>query len=194
MNSKLLINLHNGTLEVEGSEDLIKEIYSDFKHLLADADSSKKQDESGDKKPVDQIIKKQTANKKKSSSTKSHSSPKPKSSGDPKMLTTLNLRPKGKMALKDYAAKYSIKTTEELSLLIVYYLIEELKEKVSIDHIYTCYKELGKKIPQHLRQTLINQKNNKNYIDINDWDDIKFTIPGMNHMEHDIAKADGKSK
>lgn len=106
-----------------------------------------------------------------------------------KVLTDLNLRPRGKPSLKDFASKYSIKSGEELSLLIVYYLKEELKETVTVNHIYTCYKELGNKIPQYFKQTLTNQKNRKNWIDVDDWNDIKYTTPGMNYMEHDITKA-----
>lgn len=106
-----------------------------------------------------------------------------------KVITDLNLRPKGKASLKEFAAKYVIKSGEELSLLIVYYLKEELKETVTANHIYSCYKELGNKIPQYFKQTLSNQKNRKNWIDVDDWNDIKYTTPGMNYMEHDITKA-----
>ncbi|MBW8323931.1 MAG: hypothetical protein K0M50_04120 [Prolixibacteraceae bacterium] len=105
-----------------------------------------------------------------------------------KVLTDLNLRPKDKISLKDFAAKYPFKSGDELSLLIVYYLKEELKETVTLNHIYSCMKDLGTKIPQHFKQTLTNQKNNKNWIDVDDWNDIKYTIPGMNHIEQDIMK------
>lgn len=114
---------------------------------------------------------------------------KTKVSSNLKVITDLNLRPKGKTSLKDFAAKYVTKSGEELSLLIVYYLKEELKERVTVNHIYSCYKELGNKIPQYFKQTLTNQKNRKNWIDVDDWNDIKYTTPGMNYMEHDITKA-----
>lgn len=126
-------------------------------------------------------------NKKKSASGGEPS--KSKVSNNHKVLTDLNLRPKGKISLKDFAAKYVIKSGEELSLLIIYYLKEELKETVTANHIYSCYKELGIKIPQYFKQTLSNQKNRKNWIDVEDWNDIKYTTPGMNFMEHDITKA-----
>lgn len=106
-----------------------------------------------------------------------------------KVLTDLNLRPKDKISLKDFAENYSIKSGEELSLLVIYYLKEKLNETVTLNHIYSCYKELGKKIPQYFKQTLTNQKNNRNWIDVDDWNNIKFTIPGMNQMEHELKKA-----
>lgn len=114
---------------------------------------------------------------------------KTKVSNSLKVLTNLNLRPKGKTSLKDFAAKYVTKSGEELSLLIVYYLKEELKETVTVNHIYSCYKELGHKIPQFFKKALANHKNRKNWIDVVDWNDIKYTTPGMNYMEHDITKA-----
>jgi hypothetical protein len=103
-------------------------------------------------------------------------------------LTELNLRPKGKESFKDFVANYNIKTSEELNLLIIYYLKDVLNEKVTLSHIYTCLKDLGKKIPTHLKQVLINNKNKKNWINLADWDDIKFTTAGMNYIEHDLIK------
>lgn len=190
MNSKLSVNITNGTLEVEGSEDFVKEIYKDFKELIEKA-NFQTPDPSADDTPekTEKEKVKRTSAKMSSAGTK----PKTKPTGEVKFLTDLNLRPKGKDSLKDYAAKYEIKSGEELTLMIVYYLKEILKEqKVTINHIFTAYKELGEKIPQHFRQTLTNQKNRKNWIDVADWDDIKYTIPGMNHMEHDIVKKNVK--
>lgn len=190
MNSKLSVNITNGTLEVEGSEDFVKEIYKDFKELIEKANlptPDPKVDDIPETKEKEKI--KKTSTKTVSTGTKAKTKP----TGDVKFLTDLNLRPKGKDSLKDFAAKYDIKSGEELTLMIVYYLKEILKEqKVTINHIFTAYRELGEKIPQHFRQTLTNQKNRKNWIDVTDWEDIKYTIPGMNHMEHDIAKKNGK--
>ena len=109
-----------------------------------------------------------------------------------KFLPDLNLRPKGKVSLKEFTSKYSSKTSDEIFLLIVYYLKEELKITVTQNHIFTCLKELGKKIPQHFRQTLTNSKNSKNWIIVDDWSDIKYSTSGMNYVEHDIAKASGR--
>ncbi|WP_291145928.1 hypothetical protein [Flavobacterium sp. UBA7680] len=110
------------------------------------------------------------------------------SGNDAKFLAELNLRPKDKESLKDFSAKYKINTSEEVSLLIVYYLVEILNETVTLSHVFTCLKELGKKVPTHLKQTLINNKNSKNWIDVTNWDDIKFTTSGMNCIEHDLKK------
>jgi 6-pyruvoyl-tetrahydropterin synthase len=184
MNSKLSINITNGTLEVEGSEEFVKEIYNDFKELLEKGNVS-----SPEIKDNRESQAKPNSPPRRSTLKAGSGGSKAKPTGDIKFLTDLNLRPNGRDSLKDYSAKYDIKTGEELSLMIVYYLKEVLKEeKVTLNHLFTAYKELGKKIPQHFRQTLTNQKNAKNWIDVSDWEDIKYTIPGMNHMEHDIVK------
>jgi hypothetical protein len=148
MNSKLTINLNTGHLEVEGSEELVREFYHDFKILLEKVpvkpnENNDSNDSSNDGTGEDTEV--PSTKSRKSKSTKSKTSGSPKASSDMIFLNDLNLRPKGKESLKDFAAKYQIKTSEELSLLIVYYLKEELKETVTLAHIFTCLKELGKK-------------------------------------------------
>jgi hypothetical protein len=192
MSSKLTINLNTGHLEVEGSEELVREVYHDFKLLIEK--SPKKTFDSFDQNISDEEYVSdenisQPSKPKKQKPVKAKTSPSPKSTSEMKFLTDLNLRPKGKESLKDFAAKFQIKTSEELSLLIIYYLKETLQETVTIAHIYTCLKELGKKIPTHLKQVLTNNKNTKHWIDLSDWNDIKFSVSGMNYIEHDFTKA-----
>jgi hypothetical protein len=134
------------------------------------------------------ILKGNSKENKKKKTIATGDNPKIKNSGMLNVLIDLNLRPKDRMSLKDFAEKYSIKSGEELTLMIVYYLKEILNETVTLNHIYSCYKELGKKIPQYFKQTLTNQKNKKNWINVDDWNNIKFTIPGMNQMEHELKK------
>jgi hypothetical protein len=192
MNCKLSINLNTGHLEVEGSEELVKEIYRDFRSMMEKVSppNQDKEDLSGSytEESIEGEIK-QPSKPKKTKSVKPKSATSPKSVAEMKFLTDLNLRPKGKESLKDFAAKYQIKTSEELSLLIIYYLKEVLAETVTLAHIFTCLKELGKKIPTHLKQVLTNNKNTKHWIDLSDWNDIKYTVSGMNYMEHDFTKA-----
>jgi hypothetical protein len=192
MNCKLTINLNTGHLEVEGSEELVREIYHDFK-VMIEKSPIKKAENGGtrnieeNEEPLDENTT-SVSKSKKAKPVKTKSTANPKTSVDMKFLTDLNLRPKGKESLKDFAAKYQIKTSEELSLLIIYYLKETLQETVTLAHIFTCLKELGKKIPTHLKQVLTNNKNTKHWIDLSDWNDIKYSVAGMNYMEHDFAK------
>jgi len=128
-------------------------------------------------------ISKAHKSKEKQTNTKKKSS----SSQECKLDTNLNLRPKGKIGLKDYINQYKKPTSEEKILIFVYYLREELKEEnISINQIFTCLKEIGDKIPAHLKQVIRNVKSSKGWINIDNWDDLNFTIQGMNHIEHDI--------
>jgi len=106
-----------------------------------------------------------------------------------KFLSELNLKPAGKDTLITFAAKYKIGSNDELFLLIVHYLQDVLKEKVSIPHIFTCMRELGKKTSPTLKQLLVNSKNKKHWINLANWNDIKVTVAGSNHMIHDFKKA-----
>jgi hypothetical protein len=189
MSSKLTINLSNGQLEVEGSEDFVKEMYLDFKKLLSQNPIKEHEAQSQIREPEITSSEKKTG-KSKSQKTKKPQTTKVKHGSDLKFLTDLNLRPKGKDSLKDYSSRDQVKTAADLTLLIVYYMKEVLGlDKVTVNHIYTAYKEIGKKIPTPLKQVLTNHKNSKNWIDVSDWEDIKFTIPGMNHVEHDLLKS-----
>ena len=101
MNCKLTINLNTGHLEVEGSEELVKEIYHDFKVMIEKYPIKKTENEGtrdveDNEEPIDENRTSVSKSKKvKPAKTKSIASP--KASSDMKFLTDLNLRPKGKV-------------------------------------------------------------------------------------------------
>jgi hypothetical protein len=111
----------------------------------------------------------------------------------PSILKDLNLRPDGHISLKDYAKQYDVKGAEELYLVIVYYLKEILgEENVSVNHIFTGLIELDKKVPTHLKQVLVNLRNNNSsnhWLILDDLDNINYSIRGMNHLKHDIKRS-----
>ena len=92
-------------------------------------------------------------------------------------------------SLKDYYNSYKIKTNQEAIAVFVYYLktYKDIEE-VSIDQIYTCYKEVGRKLPADLNQACrltssaecayINFKNNI----------CTLHIKGENLVEHELEK------
>lgn len=118
-----------------------------------------------------------TSKKTKSSSNQSYS-----------LISSLNLVSKAKISLKDYFGKYTTKNNFEYNIVILSYLKNELKEpNVGINHIYTCYKTLGLKIPS-IKQSLLDTKNRKGWIDTSSTDDLKITVAGENFMDHEITK------
>lgn len=109
----------------------------------------------------------------------------------PKQLPNLDLRPVGKESLKDFYQKYQeygIKSSFEKNVLYVYYLENVLWiTAITMDHIFTCYKETEQKIPL-LYQSLIDTKNAKGWIDLSDMGAIKTTRKWTNYIEFDIKE------
>lgn len=108
----------------------------------------------------------------------------------PKQLMDLNLRPKGKASLRDFYSSYDIKSNFERNALYVYYLTKELNLKnITMDHIYTAYKETGQKVPGNIYQSLIDTKKHKAWINTTDIDSIMLSVQGENFIEHDALKS-----
>jgi hypothetical protein len=124
--------------------------------------------------------------KEKTSSTSS------KKTQELKLLKDLNLRPEGKLSLKDYAAQFRIESSEELYLVIVCYFKQILHEDlITLNHIFTALIELDKKVPTHLKQVLINIKNSdasNHWLNLENLNNIHYSIRGMNHIKHDIKQ------
>ncbi|WP_439473700.1 hypothetical protein [Algoriphagus formosus] len=123
--------------------------------------------------------------KSKTTSTRSNKSG---SSQSYSLVTSLNLVSAGSKSLKDFFAEYDAKNNFDYNIIILYYLKNELTDiEVSVNHIYTCYKHLGLKVP-NITQSLRDTKNRKGWIDTSNSDDLKVTIAGENYIEHEISK------
>lgn len=117
--------------------------------------------------------------------SKSKSSPKNPLS----LVNTLNLNPPEGKSLKTFFGEFSSKTFLEKNLLFVYYVERELKiDNIGQNHIYTCYKNVGEKVPGNLYQSLVDTKNLKGWIESKDINNLKITIAGENYVEHDFPK------
>jgi hypothetical protein len=102
----------------------------------------------------------------------------------------LNLRPDGKESLIDFATKYDINSTPKQIILIIHYLKNILGEKqVSGNQIYTGLDSLGVRIPESLKQILINTKGRRHgWIDYENMEDISLSQKGKNVVKHDLPK------
>lgn len=100
------------------------------------------------------------------------------------------MKPDGREALSEFYAKYSPKNNYEKNLIFTYWLkeIAGLSE-VSEDHIFTCYRHVSVRTPSAFRQSLFDTSKRKGWIDTADTDDLKVTISGVNHLEHDLSGA-----
>jgi len=187
MDAKLKIDLSQGVLEVEGSENLVNEIYQDFKqNLLLNLQASSSittqtpSETSG--------IKKQSAPAR-SSKKKRKASSKTKT---PALVKDLDLLGKGKAeSLKTFVAPYEPKSAREWNLLFVYYLQKILEvPAIGTDHIYTCYKHVTVKPPTNLYQSLLNTAHRNGSINTASVDSITVTIVGENFVEHEMPRKD----
>lgn len=187
MNCKLTINLNSGLLDVEGSENFVKKIYYDFKVLIDKYPPTKNENTDfipttiiDDSKELSAISTPKEQIEKPSEVSESTDK---KRSISLTFLNELDLNPFNKVSLTEFASLYPVKTSEELSLLIVYYLRSILNETVTLNHIFTCLTVLGKNIPKHLKQVLTNNKNAKFWIDVSDWNAINYTPAGFEYMQ-----------
>src|SRR5688572_5935638 len=71
----------------------------------------------------------------------------------------------GTPPLKDFIAKYDPKSNLERNIVFIAYLKDELKiEKVNINHIWTCYDDIGGTLPVNLKQSIYDTSSRQSWI------------------------------
>ena len=186
MTTKIKIDLLQGFIEAEGSEEFVRQIYGDFKESLESKASKGKQGQSGkkeqqhgsDKNPPPPTNEKGKKAKKARSKTC-------------QIVQDLDLSGGGQTpSLRDFYAQFKAKSNFDRNLIFLYYLKNKLSiEAVTIDYIFTCYRNInGLKIPGNLEQSLIDTRARKGWIDTSSLIDIKLNVHGINYLEHDIEK------
>lgn len=90
--------------------------------------------------------------------------------------------------MKDFIEKYNADSNMPRYLLFTYYL-KEIKgvEKVGINHIYTCFKNLGLKIP-NIEQGLRDTSFRKGWLDNSKSEDLQIPVAGENAVDHELVK------
>ena len=183
MNAKLKIDLKQGLVEVEGTEEFVAKIYSDFKDRLSkqpapSALTPTPTDEATEAKPTEV--------------EKKRSSPGKNKGKAPTFVKDLNLQEHGQQpSLKDFIAPFAAKSASSWNLLFVYYLVKNQRAKpITLDHVYTCYKAVGAKPPSAFYQSLIDTANKKGWLNTDNIDDISLSLIGENHVDHDFPKTE----
>lgn len=122
------------------------------------------------------------------SNTSKKSTPKGKSNALT-LVNTINFHPKDAENLKDFYSKLDTKSNFEKNLVFVYYLKEVLKlSDIGVNHIYTCYKHVGERVPGNLYQSLLDTNKHKAWIDTSNLSQISVAVPGENYFEHDLKR------
>ncbi len=180
---KLKIDLAQGILEVEGDSSFVQLIYSDFKEQLAGSPSGES---------PKRVRSKKRERPTPSTPPKAGKIAKKKSGGSSSgaIVKDLDLSGAGKTKrLKDFHGEYKAKNNYDHNLIFVYYLQHKLGiEDITIDHIFTCYRDVGVKVPGALQQSLWDTSNRKGWLDTSTAENITVSVSGMNFLEHDMPK------
>lgn len=177
---KLKIDLARGLFEAEGSEEFVKQRFEKFEDAIKTKKTPFVKEESSIK----------SASLKKKSGTKQNVRRDRFS-----IVKDLNLQPKDKEHLKEFFEKNFPNTNIERNTVFVYYLQKTLRrDKITIEHIFTCYKEIGLMIPGNLKQSIVDTSSRYGYLDASNMKDIKVVVMGENLVEQKLSKKEKKEK
>lgn len=107
-------------------------------------------------------------------------------SSQPSILKSLDLSPSGKPSLREFVKGYRIrKSSSQYNLLFVYYLTVVLElTNVSQNHVFTCYRDLGVKVPNDIYHSLSDAISKNHWM--NNISDLKLTAEGINKVEQEM--------
>lgn len=178
--AKLRIDLATGQIEVEGDEVLLKTVYEDFKERLKETKVASEQLHGN--KPAHPAL--ENGQKSIRHARKGVYGRKESWS----MIKDLNLRGNGEIiSLRDFYAEKNPSNNMENNTVFVYYLERKLGVTgISVNHVYTCYKDVNQHLPGALLQSLYDTSNRKAWIDTANVDNIRLTTHGENLVEHDL--------
>jgi hypothetical protein len=155
--------------------------------------SSKPAPNADDNKDPSVVVSKAKKSKKKVSGAKG----KVKVNAKPSLaiVKDLNLRPKGKKSLDEFAEIKKPSSHYEKCSVSVYYLKNELNIlAITESHVYTCYKHMKWRNPADISNTLAYTASHYGWLDTSNLQDIKLTPIGENLVEQDLPKKKGHKK
>lgn len=189
MTSKLNFDLSKGTLEVEGDEALVREIYKDFRDALAQRAGSAP--ESGrDVSRADAEPTRRRRIKRQATGDAVIAAAKKPGVYSPRLDTSLDLR-----ELDRFYSQFAPSNNYERILIFADFLRTKLdKAPCTADSIYSCFQKLRSKIktPTAFSQALIDCRGKQGYIDYSNYDSISITVLGDNYLNHDMKRAEAE--
>lgn len=119
----------------------------------------------------------------------------PRLKSSPTLVKELNLKPSGKKSFADFVKEKLPSSNAEKCVVCVYYILNELKQgPVSTNHVFTCFKIIGWRVPADLENTLAWVASQKAWLDTANMSDIKLTTHGDNLIEHDLSRKKKEAK
>lgn len=94
-------------------------------------------------------------------------------------------------SLKEFYEEKQPSSAQESNAVFIYYL-KKLKhiQNIGIEHVYTCYKGVGAKVPARLYQSLIDTRRTKGWIVTDDISDIGIGTLGENFVESELPNTE----
>jgi len=177
MTTRIRIDLVQGIIEAEGSEEFVRLIYSEFKARLNAMPAAPP--------PVARGAKGGDTSSVRSAREKTR-----RTNYVPKIVKDLDLSGKnGKESLKTFFGKFEAATNYERNLIFVYYLRQICERSpVGMDDVFTCYRTVGIKAPEDLYSSLFDTARHKGWVEVKSVEDVDITVPGINQLEHDLPK------
>lgn len=178
MDTKAKINLREGTVELEGSEDFVKKYLDEFKGLLSKTPISQPPQNISFPPQIAPPKKQKAKQKSQKSAHKGvNIAPIPLDlkSGNPNLRTLFNQKKPS--------------NNQEIVTLFVYYINKTLgNEEASPGHIVSCYNEVSAKKPLNIPQLFRDVTNLRGWLSSNGNGTVKVTIAGENLIEHDLPR------
>ncbi len=187
--TKLIINLKDGILDVDGSEEFVRSIYDDFKGEVAKRSQPVASAQRLLEQPV--LTVPDGADNDGSSGVKKTRVKKNNTSGDGQKKASSKSKPtfdpnldlKG---LVEFYDRYAPQNVPEKILIFAMFLLEQLNlQSFSIDQIYTCFFTVRDrtKIPEAFAQAFHNTQARTHFIQITTLQEMAITTPGFNKFE-----------
>lgn len=111
-----------------------------------------------------------------------------------KLIGDLNLRPEGQSTFWEFCQQKNPLSVPEFIAVFVYYLQHKVNvDKITYDHIFTCFKKLPMKVPKNVDQSVRDCASKKAWIRINEHA-VVMEIDGENFVEHDLPAKGSKSE
>lgn len=109
----------------------------------------------------------------------------------------LNLRPgSGTPSFREFFDQKQPRTAQEFNAVAVYYLKKVLEmDTATLNHAYTCYREVNRPQPKAFKQSFIDAKNKGGWLEFDEEGNLLIPHRGAVFVEHDLPhERDGSGK
>lgn len=109
------------------------------------------------------------------------------------IVKDLNLRSEGNPWFREFYDQKKTSTQEQAVTVAVYYLKRILElDKITPEHVFTCFKDVERKTPKNMPQTIRDTAKRKGWVDTSERGNIKITNHGENLVEHDLLSSNSQ--